>query len=220
MGFVGSLVTVNGGLLMKRVLLALSVIGISACGGAGPGPSDGGGTGGGVSGTGGGSGGTGGGFSGTGGAGSRVETGDMRLNGITAAHNLERANAMPVPMPALAAMTWATDLAASAQAYADKCIFAHDAQNKWGENLYANWPPSSADAQEVVQGWASEKSDYNYANNSCSGMCGHYTQLVWRSSTEVGCGVKTCANFEGNGTGAIWVCRYRQAGNFNNQRPY
>ena len=116
----------------------------------------------------------------------RVETGDTRLNGMITAHNVQRANAMPVPTPALPAMTWATDLATAAQTYADKCIFEHDAANSWGENLYANWPAGSADAQAVVEDWAGEKSDYNYANNSCTGMCGHYTQVVWRSSTEVG----------------------------------
>ncbi|MBX7116756.1 MAG: hypothetical protein K1X64_20690 [Myxococcaceae bacterium] len=207
---------------------------VTACGDTSNGFSDGGGTGGGSSaaggggmvGTGGGSFATGGGMgmgggsTGTGGGMTRIETGDTRLDGITAAHNVERASAMPLPMPALPPMTWAADLAVSAQTYADKCIFEHDAMNPWGENLYANWPPGSTTPQKVVQDWASEKAQYNYAANSCSNVCGHYTQVVWRSSTEVGCGVKTCSNFVGNGAGEFWVCRYRQAGNFNNQRPY
>ncbi|MEM6522020.1 MAG: CAP domain-containing protein, partial [Cyanobacteria bacterium P01_C01_bin.70] len=43
----------------------------------------------------------------------------------------------------------------------------------------------------VVAAWVAEKADYDYASNSCASgkVCGHYTQIVWRETTAVGCGV-------------------------------
>ena len=64
-----------------------------------------------------------------------------------------------------------------------------------------------------------------YSSNSCSGVCGHYTQIVWRSTTEVGCGLRVCTTgspFDSH-PGATWtmvVCDYRPPGNFRGQRPY
>lgn len=66
---------------------------------------------------------------------------------------------------------------------------------------------------------ASEVQWYDYASNSCNApagkSCGHYTQVVWAKSTEVGCGVAIC-----DGKGQIWVCNYKPAGNFSGQKPY
>ncbi len=74
----------------------------------------------------------------------------------------------------------------------------------------------------MVSDWESEKAGYNYATDTCSGVCGHYTQLVWRESVELGCGVTTCQSISGlnNGPGEFWVCRYRDAGNFTGRKPY
>lgn len=209
----------------RNVLAWLAVSMVCACGGgvmsADGGDNLGGGSGGGNTGAGGGSAGTG----GNGGGGGTQDAGaqmDPRLNGMLERHNVARANAMPTPNPALPPMRWAADLAAASQAYADKCIFEHDEDNPWGENLAANFPPGSQTAADVVANWESEKADYNYSSNSCSNVCGHYTQLVWRTSVEVGCGVKTCNAIAAasNSRGEIWVCRYRAAGNFVGKRPY
>ena len=45
-------------------------------------------------------------------------------------------------------------------------------------------------------------------------MCGHYTQVVWRKSLRVGCGMATCGATE------VWVCNYDPAGNWDGERPY
>jgi hypothetical protein len=45
--------------------------------------------------------------------------------------------------------------------------------------------------------------------------CGHYTQVVWHDSTQIGCGV--AVDLEGK---YYWVCRYRPGGNIPNQHPF
>ena len=74
----------------------------------------------------------------------------------------------------------------------------------------------------VVAMWASEAKSYDYATNGCSGVCGHYTQVVWRSTTSVGCAIQRCATGSPFG-GSTWffaVCNYVPPGNFVGERPY
>jgi pathogenesis-related protein 1 len=143
------------------------------------------------------------------------------LTGITAAHNQTRANASPTPSPALGALTWSNTVATAAQITANKCLWMHS-NTSYGENLYASTgsPPSGA---AVVTSWSSETAHYNYAANTCAENedCGHYTQIVWRSSTLVGCGAATCTQNSpwDSGTWHIVVCNYSPAGN-NGNRPY
>lgn len=72
---------------------------------------------------------------------------------------------------------------------------------------------------DVVKSWGSEKQWYDYANNRCNApageSCGHYTQIVWKNSTEVGCGKAVCSDMS-----QIWVCNYAPAGNRAGQKPY
>ncbi|MDY7012856.1 MAG: CAP domain-containing protein [Cyanobacteriota bacterium] len=43
---------------------------------------------------------------------------------------------------------------------------------------------------------------------------GHYTQIVWRKTTQVGCGISQA------GGNDILVCRYSPPGNFMSQPVY
>jgi len=56
--------------------------------------------------------------------------------------------------------------------------------------------------------------NYNYKTNRCKGMCGHYTQIVWRDTKELGCGVARGGDRE------IWVCDYSPPGNYQGRLPY
>jgi len=142
------------------------------------------------------------------------------------AHNRWR---QKVRVPAL---SWADDLGDTAQQWAEHlrdandCNMVHSGASKLGENLYwasaVSWSDGGSERQEVTpaqvtDSWGSEKADYNYATNRCvSGkMCGHYTQLVWKGSTEVGCGMAVCGD-----DSQVWVCNYRPAGNFIGRKPY
>jgi pathogenesis-related protein 1 len=141
--------------------------------------------------------------------------------GMTAAHNAARAAVSPAANPAIAPLTWSSEIAATAQAWADGCKFQHSA-GKYGENLYASGGANTT-PQDVVASWVGEAKDYDYAANSCSGVCGHYTQVVWRKSTKLGCGVTNCTKnspFAGFPNWQIWVCNYDPPGNFNGEKPY
>ena len=97
---------------------------------------------------------------------------------------------------------------------------------KAGENIFWAGPVTWSDgasnlqkvsASEAAMSWASEKADYNYQNNSCrpGKQCGHYTQMVWKTTKSVGCGAAMCPN-----KGQIWVCNYDPAGNWVGKKPY
>jgi pathogenesis-related protein 1 len=141
--------------------------------------------------------------------------------GMTAAHNAARAAVSPAATPAIPPLAWSSDIAATAKAWADGCKFEHSS-GKYGENLYASGGANTT-PEEVVASWVGEAKDYDYAANSCGGVCGHYTQVVWRKSTKLGCGVSNCSKnspFDGFPNWQIWVCNYDPPGNFNGQKPY
>jgi pathogenesis-related protein 1 len=150
------------------------------------------------------------------------------------AHNEVRASATPVPDPALPPLAWSDDAAAVAQAWADRCEFAHNpARGARGENLYASAPAGATTPRDVVvgdpaadfDGWATESADFDHASNACADdkVCGHYTQLVWRDTLRVGCAKATCfgpAPFPWSGAWELWVCDYEPPGNVLDARPY
>jgi pathogenesis-related protein 1 len=139
------------------------------------------------------------------------------------AHNAARASAQPAPSPALPLMTWSTPAADTAQTWAQRCVFEHSTST-FGENLAVFSPRDigPALATTTVELWDSERADYDYDDNSCraGAQCGHYTQIVWRDSTAVGCGVAECDDVPGFGPGSLWVCNYDPPGNFIGERPY
>ncbi len=155
----------------------------------------------------------------SGGGGGDTEPADVA--GITAAHNAARAAVMPAAVPALPALTWSGTVAESAQSWASGCQFMHSG-GPYGQNIYAG--TADATPQEVVDAWVAEVKSYDYATNTCAAneVCGHYTQVVWRDSTSLGCGVASCtANSPfGGGTWQLWVCNYDPPGNYVGQKPY
>jgi hypothetical protein len=141
------------------------------------------------------------------------------LEGITDAHNAARASVDPPASPPIPPLAWSPDVAAVAQAYAENCVFEHS-DNDYGENLYAT--TGQATPQEVVGSWVSEVAFYDYEANTCSDVCGHYTQVVWAESLRLGCGFANCTTGSPFGSGGwqLWVCNYDPPGNFVGERPY
>jgi pathogenesis-related protein 1 len=159
-------------------------------------------------------------------AGTSPDAGSAFANEMLAAHDEVRANARPTPQPPLEPLTWSPDAAAMAQAWASQCRWQHNPNlGDYGENLAAAAPPGSRTARQVVRDWASEAAHYDYATNGCASgqVCGHYTQLVWRSTRQVGCATVVCdrnSPFPSASRWQIWVCNYWPPGNYEGQRPY
>jgi uncharacterized protein YkwD len=130
---------------------------------------------------------------------------------MLAAHNAVRATVKTAPL------VWSDKLAASAQEWADRLIaqrtFVHRPKSKFGENLF-QIEGAKSKPEDVVKRWAAEAANYDHKSNHCRGECGHYTQIVWHDTKEVGCAVA------GRGTREVWVCEYNPPGNYVGQRPY
>jgi uncharacterized protein YkwD len=108
------------------------------------------------------------------------------------------------------ALTWSARLAASAQQWANRCDFNHEGRTPYGENLF--WGTAGAfSPQSAVVSWYEEIEEHNFSNPDFSEQTGHFTQVVWRTSKQLGCGVASC---RGN---HFWVCRYSPPGNVSGQ---
>jgi uncharacterized protein YkwD len=116
-------------------------------------------------------------------------------------------------------LRWSTRLEAAAQEWAEHLsaigALEHDHSRRVGQNLFVSYgrrmPPAF-----VVGMWAGESKDYDERRFKCAPgeVCGHFTQIVWRGSKEVGCGVA------GGGNGQFWVCYYSPPGNISGYAPY
>lgn len=147
----------------------------------------------------------------------RLDNSDQRL---LATHNAERA-ALGVPplrwSPALAADAgrWAAHLATLAELEHD------DSLDIEGENLWRG-SKGAYTPEDMVELWIDEKAAFQngvFPDVSRSGQwedVGHYTQVVWRATGQVGCAVVTVAS----GEDEVLVCRYMEGGNFEGEMTY
>ncbi|PAV21161.1 PR-1 [Pyrrhoderma noxium] len=104
-------------------------------------------------------------------------------------------------------LTWSDNLASVAQNWANRCVFKHSG-SKYGENLAAGSGDFSIPA--AIKLWADEASSYDPKHPQYS----HFTQVVWKSTKQVGCARATCNNlFQGWGPAQFYVCNYDPAGN-------
>lgn len=89
-----------------------------------------------------------------------------------------------------------------------------------GENLYKSSASGGSPAlneQAVAQAWYDEIKDWDYGNPSAPrGVVGHFTQVVWKESTGLGCG--SCTNSDAKTR--MVMCRYSPMGNFWNGNTF
>jgi len=139
---------------------------------------------------------------------------------ILAEHNRTRHD---VKMPPL---LWSDELGAFAQEWADQlartsCSLQHRPRSgRWkqrhGENLFMG-TAGYYTVKSAAQGWESEKKDYRggpIVMNNHFFKIGHYTQMIWRRTTHVGCAKSVC---RGN---LIVVCNYNPPGNMIGRTPF
>ena len=113
------------------------------------------------------------------------------------------------------AMKWSSTLQAVAQEWANKIAkenkMYHRNPNEYGENIYWSMGRELSGAN-VTQSWYDEIKDYKYVSPGFSMKTGHFTQVVWVSSTELGCAYATAKD------GGIYVvCNYNPPGNYEGE---
>ncbi|KAH7861071.1 hypothetical protein Vadar_021300 [Vaccinium darrowii] len=135
------------------------------------------------------------------------------INEMLYTHNMVRASHN------LPYFSWSPKLASYARWWANQrrgdCALIHSDSN-YGENIF--WGQGDGwMATEAVEEWAAEGAYFNYWSNTCmpNRDCTHYTQMVWRSTTSVGCARIKC--YDGD---TLIVCEYAPHGNTIGQRPY
>jgi uncharacterized protein YkwD len=109
-------------------------------------------------------------------------------------------------------LAWSSELAAAAQAWANRCEFAHAPRSvnpSQGENL-ARGTPEMGRPSFLFGRWYDEVRQYDFGSPGFQKGTGHFTQIVWRGTRQVGCAVASCSGRN------YWVCRYAPAGNIVN----
>ncbi|XP_029452751.1 cysteine-rich venom protein-like [Rhinatrema bivittatum] len=137
-------------------------------------------------------------------------------NDIVNIHNNLRRQVDP-PASNMLKMKWNAEAAKTAEQWANTCNLFHSSKDRrkikdfsCGENLFmstflASWP-------DVIKAFYSEKTDFEYGKGvkQEGDVVGHYLQVVWYRSFEVGCAVVNCINSEYQ---FYYVCHYCPAGN-------
>ena len=134
-------------------------------------------------------------------------------------HNEERA-ALGIPP-----LRWNASLAANAARWAAHLatlqVLEHDdSLEVEGENLWRGSGGGAYTPEDMVLLWIDEKAAFKngvFPDVSVSGQwqdVGHYTQVVWRSTGQVGCALDEAGEDE------VLVCRYMDGGNFEGEKTY
>jgi uncharacterized protein YkwD len=132
-------------------------------------------------------------------------------------HNDERAAVGSPPLK------WSDSLAGDAKSWADHLAqigtLQHAKVTGQGENLSYRSDsrgPSAISAEDLVNGWVNEKSQWHGGPLTQSNWypTGHYTQMVWKTTTQIGCGTAS------SGNSVYLVCRYSPPGNMMGESPY
>jgi hypothetical protein len=119
---------------------------------------------------------------------------------------------------------WNDKLAATAQEWANNCNYEHSNQQfrvepeyEVGENLYISWSTISfqkVDLKKPVDLWYDEisKASRNIADHyTFDSNTGHFTQVVWGNTYQIGCGF---SQYQADGRyNTFTVCHYGPAGN-------
>jgi len=149
-------------------------------------------------------------------------------------HNIHRANHSAPDL------TWSDSLAATAQKIGETCVYAHNMemdidQGAYGQNIAAGVKADNVSAVITELFYNGEVGYYDdlYAPDPTDKDAkdpvmtnfhewGHFSQMVWVNTTEVGCATVDCsstnlANTGGNVAPYFTVCNYKAQGNMGGE---
>eukprot|EP00057_Strongylocentrotus_purpuratus_P031039 XP_783405.4 PREDICTED: protein lon-1 [Strongylocentrotus purpuratus] len=117
---------------------------------------------------------------------------------------------------------WSHDLAGLAQRWANRCDFGFNFRSlvtefsSVGQNIAQVY---AGTLDSIMDSWNNEKADYDFETNTCSAFCAHYTQMVWATTSFIGCGRAACPPHSLYRPDTYIVCNYGPGGD-ETQRPY
>eukprot|EP00546_Thalassionema_frauenfeldii_P005488 CAMPEP_0178923478 /NCGR_PEP_ID=MMETSP0786-20121207/16739_1 /TAXON_ID=186022 /ORGANISM="Thalassionema frauenfeldii, Strain CCMP 1798" /LENGTH=615 /DNA_ID=CAMNT_0020597973 /DNA_START=52 /DNA_END=1896 /DNA_ORIENTATION=- len=135
-------------------------------------------------------------------------------------HNLRRKNFYDLKNLTEANLKWSSELAASAQNYANKLAAQEngcwlqerlDGDEYGTQNMALNVGSATATPSQILEVWYDQQIDL--VNMTLLGMKFHATQVIFRSSKYVGCGQATKTDAETGEQCHFHICRYLGPGN-------
>lgn len=108
-------------------------------------------------------------------------------------------------------LIWDCKLVKLAQEWADRDFSGHRPDNNFGENLFVSATLNDSPLTAVHR-WMLEKSFWDNDSGECQTgkVCTHYTQIVWKKTTKIGCGINRSAAGKWK---TVVVCNYDPARN-------
>lgn len=111
-------------------------------------------------------------------------------------------------------LSWSPSIAKESQDWANKGVFQHSKNPKYSENLFM-FNASEPGFERATNAWYSEEKQYDYNNPGFSPSTGHFSALVWKSSTEVGAGLAKMPSGM-----YIYVMNFSPRGNVNSPKMF
>jgi len=138
-------------------------------------------------------------------------SGDMAQSCVQSHNELRSKHAAPP-------LTWDEELVYTSEISASNCrTSVHNAQGN-GENRasVSGQSISKPNAGDMVRNqWYSNELDAYMRNPGTFSMAaGHLTQVLWKSTSRVGCALRYCSQIDGGLPGYLLVCQYQTPGNY------
>ncbi|KAM3920660.1 C-type lectin domain family 18 member A-like [Leptodactylus fuscus] len=143
----------------------------------------------------------------------RTGFGDKERFTLISLHNKLRGNVRP-PAANMRRMEWSEALGARALEVSSRCQKDEPDNTQLGWNVQS-FPAGTMTPTDVISLWFHQGYNYNFHTSECTQnqTCRHYTQLVWASSWELGCGMSRCSSEVGEVD--VFVCAYSPGGNWH-----